>query len=257
MARYFLEVAYKGTHYSGFQIQQNANTIQAEVEKAFKTLFRSLNIPTPSREVRSGLLTGSSRTDAGVHALQNFFHFDLNEQILPNLIYNINALLPADIAAKSIYLMPDNAHSRFDAISREYEYRMYKFKDPFQEELAYYYPYKLDVELLRHATSFVKSQTNFYAFTKTKTDVKNFSCAINKSEWIFEQDQMIYHIGANRFLRGMIRLLTATLLQVARKKISLEHFFSLFSTHQKCGLSVPAHGLYLTKVVYAEGYLCK
>src|SRR5919202_579527 len=120
MSRYFIEVSYKGTNYSGFQIQQNANTIQADIEKAFSILHR-----------RSVVLTGSSRTDAGVHALQNYFHFDDNERLNEQFVYKMNALLPYDIVIKNLHLMPETAHSRFDAISREYEYRIYTYKNPF------------------------------------------------------------------------------------------------------------------------------
>jgi tRNA pseudouridine38-40 synthase len=250
MARYFLEVAYNGTNYSGFQIQQNANTIQGEVEKALQILLR---IPPPIfGDIEKGLLTGSSRTDAGVHALQNFFHFDYNTEIVPSFIYKINALLPADIAVKRILLVPDNAHARFDAIAREYEYRIYKFKNPFQYGVGYYYPYKMNLDLLHHATSFILSQKNFFAFTKTNTDVKHFGCTIYKCEWKAKNDKLIFTIQANRFLRGMVRLLTASLLQVARTKMPIEHFYSLFNSTEKCGVSVPAQGLTLTRVIYKD-----
>jgi tRNA pseudouridine38-40 synthase len=136
MPRYFIEVAYRGTNYSGFQVQENANTIQAEIEKAFKTLHRN-----------SVILTGSSRTDAGVHALQNFFHFDYEEAINPQFAYKMNALLPRDVVVKNIYQMPSSAHSRFDAISREYTYNVHRFKDPFLQSISLYFPYKLDIEV--------------------------------------------------------------------------------------------------------------
>lgn len=250
MARYFLEVAYNGTNYSGFQIQQNANTIQGEVEKALQVLLR---IPPPnSEEVERGLLTGSSRTDAGVHALQNFFHFDFDADIPSNLIYKINALLPADIAAKRILLVPANAHARFDAIAREYEYRIYRFKDPFHYDVGYYYPYKLNLDLLHQATSYILSQKNFFAFTKTNTDVKHFGCTINICEWVNSNDYLIFTIQANRFLRGMVRLLTASLLQVARTKMTIQQFYGLFNSSEKCGVSVPAKGLTLTRVIYSD-----
>src|SRR6478735_11896525 len=128
MQRYFLEVTYKGTRYSGFQVQHNALTIQSEVEKAMTILFR-----------QPFSLTGSSRTDAGVHALQNFFHFDTDISIRHNQLYNLNAILPTDIAVKGIYPVENQAHCRFDAISREYKYFIYKEKDPFLKETAWYY----------------------------------------------------------------------------------------------------------------------
>ncbi|MFL5808632.1 MAG: tRNA pseudouridine synthase A, partial [Flavisolibacter sp.] len=162
MPRYFLEVAYKGTRYNGFQVQQNANTIQSEVEKAFNTLHR-----------QPVALTGSSRTDTGVHALQNFFHFDLDE-LHPQSVYKLNAILPADIAVKNIYAMPAEAHARFDATSREYIYNVHRFKDPFSENTSFFFPYKLDFEKMQEAAAYLKHQTNFFAFAKTNSQVKNF-----------------------------------------------------------------------------------
>src|SRR5689334_11687050 len=155
MQRYFLEVAYKGTHYSGFQRQNNANTIQAEIEKAFHTLHRQ---PVS--------LTGSSRTDAGVHALQNYFHFDCEIDMHPQFVYKMNAILPPDIVIKQLYKMTAGAHSRFDAINREYEYRIYRIKNPFLQDTAFYYPYKLDMGLMQQAAELIKDQTNFFAFAK-------------------------------------------------------------------------------------------
>jgi len=244
MARYFLECAYKGTRYSGFQVQENAVTVQAEVEKAFQTFQR-----TPVQ------LTGSSRTDAGVHALQNFFHFDFNDTIHPQAIYKMNAILPDDIVIKNIIPMPGDAHSRFDAKSREYEYSIHRFKDPFLKDRSLYYPYKLDFGVMEEGASFIKSQRNFFPFSKTNTQVKNFNSTIIKSHWLFNDQQIVYTIEANRFLRGMVRLITATLLKLGRRKLSLDDFKSLFQTNGKCGYSIPAQGLCLKRVVYPEDYL--
>jgi tRNA pseudouridine38-40 synthase len=243
MARYFIEVAYNGTRYSGFQIQENAVTIQSEVEKAFQTLHR---YPVS--------FTGSSRTDAGVHALQNFFHFDFDDEIHPQAVYKLNAILPADIAVHNIFPMHSEAHSRFDALSREYVYRIHRFKNPFLSGASFYYPFKLDVELLKEGASFILDQSNFAAFSKTNTQVKNFICTIQKSIWIEDADYLTYNIKGNRFLRGMVRLLTATLLKLGRGKITFQQFQSLFEEGRKSVYSVPAHGLYLKKVLYPENY---
>ena len=243
MARYFLEVAYKGTGYSGFQVQENAVTIQMEVEKALQTLHR---IPIH--------LTGSSRTDAGVHALQNFFHFDFNGTIHPQAVYKLNAILPRDIAVKSVQSMADDAHSRFDATSREYIYKLHTFKNPFLQNASFYYPYKLDRELLQQGADYLRTQENFFAFSKTNTQVNNFNCTILKSEWSFDENNIIYNIEANRFLRGMVRLVTATLLKLGRGQINFSAFSSLFVSGVKCGYSVPGHGLYLRRVNYPSGY---
>jgi tRNA pseudouridine38-40 synthase len=243
MPRYFIEVAYKGTNYSGFQIQQNANTIQAEIEKAFKTLHRN--------NVR---LTGSSRTDAGVHALQNFFHFDYNGSLNNQFIYKMNALIPRDIVVKNLIEMPVSAHSRFDAVSREYDYHIHRFKDPFLQASSLYFPYKLDLNLMQQASEFLKSQTNFFAFSKTNTQVENFNCSIIKSLWITSENKLSYQIEANRFLRGMVRAITATLLKIGRHKLPLQDFEKLFIETGKTGFSVPSHGLFLSKVNYPKNY---
>jgi len=158
MQRYFLEVAYKGTHYSGFQIQQNAVTIQSEVEKALTILFKQ-----PFN------LTGSSRTDAGVHALQNFFHFDTNVNIEPKQLYNLNSILPFDIVAKEIYKVEDNAHCRFDAVSREYKYFIYMEKNPFLQETSWYYPFALDIGMLKEVASLIPDYSDFTSFSKRNT----------------------------------------------------------------------------------------
>ena len=240
MPRYFLELAYRGTNYSGFQKQKNANTIQAEVEKAFQILH--------SEPVE---LVGSSRTDAGVHALQNYFHFDYHE-LHPQFLYKTNAILPNDIVLKKVHLVHPDAHARFDALSRRYEYRIFQTKNPFLQGLALYYPYKLDFKLMQEAAEFIRAQTSFFAFTKTNTQVKNFNCTIYNSEWVKKKETFIYIIEGNRFLRGMVRLLTASILQVGRKKITMDEFRKLFSTNNKCGFSIPAQGLFLTEVKFVE-----
>src|SRR5687768_16236158 len=154
MPRYFLELAYKGTHYSGFQKQENANTIQAEVEKAFEILHRQ---PVD--------LVGSSRTDAGVHAMQNYFHFDFDE-LHPQFLYKMNAILPNEIVLKKIHLVSSTAHSRFDAVGRRYEYRIYQSKNHFLQGLALYYPFKLDLRLMEAAAEIIKHQSFFFPFCK-------------------------------------------------------------------------------------------
>jgi tRNA pseudouridine38-40 synthase len=243
MARYFIEVAYKGTAYSGFQVQENARTIQSEVEKALQTLHRN-----------AIQLTGSSRTDAGVHALQNYFHFDYDEDVHPQAVYKLNAILPPDIVVRNIHTVPSSAHSRFDAISREYIYRIHRFKDPFLQSTSLFYPYKLNVGLLQEGADYILSQQNFFAFSKTNTQVNNFKCLILKSEWIMTEEGLTYNIEANRFLRGMVRLITATLLKLGREKLTISELQCLFSAARKAGYSVPAHGLYLKQVRYPDSF---
>ena len=243
MSRYFLEIAYKGTAYSGFQAQDNANTIQAEVEKAFAVL---------QKEKVS--MTGSSRTDAGVHAQQNFFHFDFYGIINPHFIYKINAILPSDIVVKSLKKVEDNAHCRFDAVSREYEYHIYRQKDPFLQDRAYYFPFKLDIEKLHDAAALIKEYNDFSSFSKRNTQVKTFNCNIIESKWLVNDNYLIYNVKANRFLRGMVRALTATMLQVGRNKITIKEFGEIIEYQDctKATFATPSHGLFLKKIEYPD-----
>ncbi|MDB5221566.1 MAG: truA [Chitinophagaceae bacterium] len=243
MPRYFIEVSYKGTNYSGFQIQINANSIQAEVEKALKIFFK-----------KEFDLTGSSRTDAGVHALQNFFHFDVDEQLNfeKDFQYNLNALLPRDIVIKKIFLVKDDAHCRFDAISREYKYFIYQNKDPFLQDTAFYYPYKLDVEKLNAAAQQIIRYEDFTSFSKRNTQVKNFLCKIEKSEWYVKENTMVYNVIANRFLRGMVKGLVGTMLRVGTNKISINELSEIIESKNcnKADFTPPSHGLFLNCVNY-------
>jgi tRNA pseudouridine38-40 synthase len=245
MPRYFLELSYKGQNYSGFQVQENAITIQSEVENAFKTLQRD--------EV---VMTGSSRTDAGVHALQNFFHFDYDKEIHPHFIYKINAILPDDIVIKDLIRVKPGAHCRFDAISREYKYYIYRHKNPFLKDRAYYYPYKLEIDKMEQAAEIIKAYQDFTSFSKRRTQVKSFICKIEKSEWIRENNGLVYHIKADRFLRGMVRALVATMLLVGRGKISIPQFKTIIEQKDctKANFAVPGHGLFLISANYPEGY---
>ena len=243
--RYFLEVSYRGTNYSGFQSQKNANTIQAEVEKAFKTLLKE--------EIQ---LTGSSRTDTGVHALQNYFHFDTKNEISSQLLYNLNAILPADIAAKSLHKVKDEAHCRFDAITREYKYYVYQKKNPFLEGKACYFPYTLDLEIMQKAAAIIKEYSDFTSFSKRNTQVKSFNCDIQESHWIVEGECFVLQVKANRFLRGMVRALVATMLKVGRNKTNLDNFRAIIQS-QDCTLadfSAPPEGLFLVQVAFPNNY---
>jgi tRNA pseudouridine38-40 synthase len=243
MPRYFLELSYKGTAYSGFQVQDNAPTIQAEVQKALNTLFRQ-----PFE------LTGSSRTDAGVHAFQNFFHFDADLAITPKHIYNLNALLPQDIAVKSIHEVPATAHSRFDAVAREYKYFIYSKKDPFMVDRGWLYPYPINMDLLQEAARVLPQYSDFTSFSKRNTQVKTFQCAIERSEWINEGSLLIYQVKANRFLRGMVRGLVGTMLKLGREQLSIEDFRQIIEAKDctRVDFSTPPQGLFLNRVYYNE-----
>jgi tRNA pseudouridine38-40 synthase len=245
MPRYFIEVAYKGANYSGFQIQQNANSIQAELTKALHIIFKA-----------AFELTGSSRTDAGVHALQNLFHFDTDmlpqEQLLSERIYNVNAILPTDIVVKKIYEVAADANCRFDAKSREYQYYIYQHKDPFLEDRAFYYPYRLDIDKLNAAAASILKYTDFTSFAKKNSQVKTFDCTIFKSEWRIENELIVYQVQGNRFLRGMVRGLVGTMLRAGSNKISMNDFRAIIENKDamQADFSVPPQGLFLCRVNY-------
>ena len=249
MHRYFLEISYKGSNYSGFQSQHNANTIQAEVEKALEILLK-----------RKIILTGSSRTDAGVHALQNYFHFDDSMQFQTHnssgdwfpLQYKLNAILPGDIAVNKIHEVSLESHCRFDAVSRDYRYYIYQQKNPFLSDRAFYFPYKLDFEKMQQAAVVLKGYDDFTSFSKRNTQVKTFVCKIEESRWERKDNCLVYNVKSNRFLRGMVRALTATLLQVGRDKLTLDEFKAIIESKDctKASFAVPAHGLFLISVQF-------
>lgn len=242
MARYFIELAYLGKNYAGFQVQQNANTIQGELEKALLIYFRE-----------QIALTGSSRTDAGVHALQNYFHFDNDVDLsdTTKVVYHLNAILPLDIVVKRIFAVAPQAHCRFDAIERSYGYNIHNFKDPFVSEQSFFYPYPLQQEAMQQAASLLLEYSNFKSFAKKKVQVFTFECTLTKSEWVFSKDgKAAYFVTGNRFLRGMVRGLTGTMLKVGTGKISVNEFKAIIERMEanKTDFSVPGHGLCLMQV---------
>lgn len=243
MARYFLEVSYKGTNFSGFQRQDNANTVQQEVEKALHVYFRE-----------HFDLTGSSRTDAGVHALSNFFHFDsrLDDAELVKSVYHLNAILPADVVVKRIFRVGDEAHCRFDALSRSYEYFIYTSKDPFLEDRAHYFPFKVHQELLNEYAAEVMRHNDFEAFSKRNTQVYTFQCSVIECYWKEEKGMLIFKVTANRFLRGMVRGLVGTMLRCARKQEPVDAFRDIILSRDvsRADFSVPGKGLFLVEVKY-------
>ncbi|MCU0375633.1 MAG: tRNA pseudouridine(38-40) synthase TruA [Chitinophagaceae bacterium] len=243
--RYFIEVAYHGKAYAGFQIQENAHTVQAEVENALYTLLR-----------QSISLTGSSRTDAGVHALSNYFHFDSDAVLGQKQVYNLNAILPDTIAVKRIVAMHAEAHSRFDAIGRSYAYTLSLHKNPFATDRAWHYPYPLNASTLQQAADRLLLQTDFTSFSKRNTQTKTMLCTLSQSIWQQQHQQWVYRVTGNRFLRGMVRALVATMLQVGRGRITLQQFEEIILAKDctRADFSAPAHGLCLEQVIYPENY---
>lgn len=245
MSRYFLEVSYKGTAYAGFQVQQNALTVQEEVEKALEIFFK-----------KKIACTGSSRTDTGVHAKQNYFHFDFDGEIEDRRVYNINSLLPGDIAVRSIRKVRPDAHCRFDAVAREYVYTIYGKKDPFIADRAYFFPYGVDMEAMAAAAALVGEYEEFGAFSKRNSQVKTYTCRIVDSVWEDGGEVKMYRVKANRFLRGMVRGMVGTMLQVGRGKITVDGFRKIIEggKQEEVDFSVPGSGLCLESVEYGEGY---
>jgi tRNA pseudouridine38-40 synthase len=232
-----------GTGYAGFQIQDNANSVQAEVEKAMKIFFK--------KEFK---LTGSSRTDAGVHAHCNYFHFDSSDiftkEKLSRFVYNLNAILPSGIVIKAISPVIDNAHCRFDALNRQYEYNIYQSKNPFLADRAFFYPYNIDIDKLNEAATLVKQHADFTTFSKRNTQVKTFICNIIDSNWAIKGDQITYNVSANRFLRGMVRGLVGTMLRVGTGRTSINEFDTIIQGRDcsRADFSVPPQGLFLVHV---------
>lgn len=240
--RYFLELAYNGTGYHGWQIQGNALTVQEVVQSAVSTLLGN-HIP----------IQGSGRTDTGVHGRQQIIHFDVDEIGETNIfLKKLNGVLPKDIAAYEIREVQPNAHARFSAIWRSYEYRISLQKNPFEQDLSWFCYYTLDIERMNEAADLLLRYTDFECFSKVKTEVNHFECKIKEAYWEQIGQHLIFHITANRFLRGMVRTIVGTLVLVGREKLDLEGFRAIILSKKrdKAGSSAPAQGLFLTKVVY-------
>jgi tRNA pseudouridine38-40 synthase len=230
-----------GTNYAGSQVQENAITIQEELEKAMGILFRDTIV-----------LTGSSRTDAGVHAVRNYFHFDLDNRIEGDPVYQLNAILPNDIAVLSIREVSPDAHCRFDALARAYHYRIYGKKDPFFSDRGWFYPYPMDLDLLNAAAGLLKGTHDFTSFAKRNSQVHTHQCTIMESCWNKDGGEYVYSVKGNRFLRGMVRGLVATMARVGRGRISVEQFREILLGNDAtlADFSAPAHGLQLQDVYY-------
>jgi tRNA pseudouridine38-40 synthase len=243
--RYFIELAYKGTNYHGWQVQPNATTVQELINKALSTIFR-----TPIEVV------GAGRTDAGVHAEQLFAHVDVeNEFKISEVLYKVNALLPNDICIYNITEVNENAHARFDALSRSYEYRIYIGRNPFLTETTWQLiNKKLNITKMNEAAKILLTYTNFKCFSRSNSDVKTYDCDVIKAEWILNDKLLVFHITADRFLRNMVRAIVGTLLDIGTEKISIEQFKQIIKSKDRsmAGPSAPAQGLFLTQVTYPK-----
>lgn len=246
--RYFLEVCYVGNAFHGSQIQADMHTVQGTINKALSTLLRK---PVET--------FGASRTDEGVHALRNMYHFDEAEALHPQFRYKLNAILPSSLSVHAVYtsVKGEEANARFDVVSRRYRYRIYNKKDPFLFERALFYPFAIDREVLPQTAAVIKEYKDFETFSKRNTQSFTSLCTIFESYWEEVGEELHYVVEANRFLRGMVRALVGTQLQVARGRHSVEDFRKIIEA-KNCTLadfSVSGHGLYLEQVNYPEGYL--
>lgn len=242
--RYFLELAYKGSKYHGWQIQANAHAVQAELNMALSLILRE-----PIETM------GSGRTDTGVHARQQFAHFDYAGNLeKPLLLKRLNSVLPKDIAVYDVREVKEDAHARFDACWRTYQYHISQRKDPFEFELSWRYYNRLDIDAMDRASRMLLDFSDFQCFSKTKTTVNHFECEIKEAYWEQKAQLLIFHITANRFLRGMVRAIVGTLVLVGEGKLDQQGFRQVLESKARssAGASVPPSGLYLCQVVYPE-----
>jgi tRNA pseudouridine38-40 synthase len=243
--RYFLTLAYRGTSYCGWQIQPNAPSVQHTIEEALSVILRT---KTP--------LAGCGRTDTGVHARYYVAHFDSGKELPPTFINGLNSLLPDDIAIFTCVEVAPDAHARFDAFERSYEYHITFRKDPFLNDRAWFYPLyrQLDTEKMQAAAGLLTEFSEFKPFCKSDSGLDHYRCDLRTARWEYLPDNsgLVFHISANRFLRGMVRLIVGSCIQVGKGQLDPEdvHDALIKQSPLEKNLSVPAHGLFLTAVRY-------
>ncbi|MBP3762661.1 MAG: tRNA pseudouridine(38-40) synthase TruA [Bacteroidales bacterium] len=246
MARYFIHLAYNGASYCGWQTQPGLPTVQQTLEQALSTLLRE----------RVGIV-GCGRTDTGVHASDFYAHFDVQQPLdAEAVVFKLNSFLPQDIAIFRIFPVADNAHARFDATARTYQYHLSDRRLPFRQGLYARIYYKPDLNLMNRAAEVLTEYDDFTSFAKLHTQVKTNICHLSMARWEEEGDEWVFTIRSNRFLRNMVRSVTGTLLDVGRGKLSIEGLRAIVERKDRCaaGVSMPAQGLFLTKVEYNEVY---
>jgi tRNA pseudouridine38-40 synthase len=240
--RYFIELAYKGTNYHGWQYQPDACSVQETLNKALTVLLK-----------QAIDIVGAGRTDTGVHAKQMYAHFDWESELdTDRLVHKLNSYLPKDIVIYAIIPVAADAHARFDATKRTYEYHMHTYKDAFETDGSWLYPLSLNLNAMNAACQILFKHSDFECFSKTHTDVRTFNCSIYEAHWKQEGTTIVFTIAADRFLRNMVRAIVGTMINIGSGKISLEDFERIIESKDRgqAGFSVPAHGLYLTKIEY-------
>lgn len=243
--RYFLYFSYKGTAYHGWQFQPNGISVQEVLTKALCTILRT--------DIE---LTGAGRTDTGVHARLMVAHFDLACSLPSGFDFRakLNSFLPKDIAVLKIAEVQPDAHARFDAIARKYEYHVVMQKSVFKNELTACISNKLDFKAMNLAAATLMEYRDFTSFSKLHTDVKTNNCTITQAEWSQQEDEWVFTIQADRFLRNMVRAIVGTLFEVGRGKMTVDEFKAVIDLKDRCkaGVSVPAQGLYLVDIQYPD-----
>ncbi|WP_418636847.1 tRNA pseudouridine(38-40) synthase TruA [Winogradskyella sp.] len=242
--RFFIELSYNGKAYHGWQNQPNAISVQEVVEKALSTILKT--------EIA---IMGAGRTDAGVHASQMFAHFDFEGDFKNiDIVYKLNSFLPKDIAVISVFEVKPEIHARFYAVSRTYHYKISTSKNVFDYDFAYEVQQPLDVEAMNEACKILFQYKDFQCFSKSNTEVKTYNCDIKEAFWTQHSNQLIFTITADRFLRNMVRAVVGTMVNIGLGKLKSEDLHKIIASKNRseAGFSVPAHGLYLVKIVYPE-----
>ena len=246
--RYFIKFSYLGTGFHGSQRQPNGITVQETMEKALTMIFRE-EVP----------LTFAGRTDAGVHAREMYAHMDVGDEAMrregERLVFRLNGILPDSIAIHDILPVTDDAHARFDATRRTYEYHIVDHKNPFLHTLATRVRPGLDFDAMNEAAKFLIGKQDFASFCRSNTDVKTTICDLTKAEWqVMDNGHAVFTISADRFLRNMVRAVVGTLFEVGRGKITKEQFADIIQQQNRsaAGESAPAEGLYLVDIRYPE-----
>lgn len=242
--RYFIEFSYNGKAYHGWQNQPNAISVQQVLEEALSKILRS-----------KISVMGAGRTDAGVHASQMFAHFDIETGFdIENTVFKLNCFLPEDIAVQKIFGTKANSHARFNALSRTYEYRISPQKNVFAIDFAYHAYFPLDIHKMNAASEILLEYNDFQCFSKSNTDVKTYHCTIKSAQWEQKDDLLIFTITADRFLRNMVRAIVGTMIEIGMGKMEVEQLHDIIKSKNRseAGYSVPAQGLFLTKIVYPD-----
>ncbi len=241
--RYFIRLSYLGTPFHGWQVQPNAVSVQELLNEALSTVT--------GEDI---YVVGAGRTDTGVHAREMWAHFDAEKELMADLKYKLNKFIGPDIAIRKIVPVIAEAHARFDAVLRQYQYWITRQKDPFLKDRAYFYYGELDVEKMQQASEILLGTKDFSCFSKSNTQTKTNICHIVKAMWQEQNNLLIFTVEADRFLRNMVRAIVGTLLEIGQGKRKIVEITELLDAkdRKRSGESVPAHGLYLTRVDYPK-----